>query len=74
MVKPTSGWPTCSGVVSEATIGSAVGTAASRKCPARPRFSAPISCRMARVSATMRRAQSSTRKPSGVKPMNRDWR
>ena len=74
MVNSTSGCAICSGVVSAATIGSAVGMAAIRRCPASPRFNARISCRIARVSPTIRRAQSSTRTPSGVKPRKRDRR
>ena len=57
-----------------ATIASAVGIAAMRSCPARPCLSALISSRMARESPTMRRAQSSVRSPSGVKPMKREPR
>ena len=57
-----------------ATMASAVGMAAMRIWPARPCRSASISWRMARVSPTMRRAQSSTRSPSGVKPWKRDPR
>ncbi len=47
-VKRTSGWRARNGVVSAATMGSAVGMAAMRSGPDRPRFKASISCRMAR--------------------------
>ena len=57
-----------------ATIASAVGIAAIFSRPVRPFLSAVISCRMARLSLTMRRAQSSVRWPSGVKPMKREPR
>ena len=57
-----------------ATIASVVGIAAMRSWPVRPWRSALISSRMARVSPTMRRAQSSTRSPSGVKPWKREPR
>ena len=42
--------------------------------PDRPSLSVLISWRIARVSPTMRRAQSSARSPSGVKPWKRDPR
>ena len=55
-------------------MGKAVGMAAMRSGPDSPRLSASMSCRMARLSATMRRAHSSVRSPSGVKPMKREPR
>ena len=45
-----------------------------RSWPDRPWRSALISSRIERVSPTMRRAQSSTRSPSGVKPWKREPR
>ena len=45
---------------------SAVGIAAIFNRPVRPFFSAVISCRMARLSLTIRRAQSSVRSPSEI--------
>src|SRR5262252_9738873 len=74
MVKRTSGWRARNGVVNEATIASVVGIAAMRSWPVRPCLSALISSRMARASPTIRRAQSSVRSPSGVKPMKREPR
>ena len=62
------------GVVRLATIASVVGMAAIRSRPVRPWRSASSSCRMARESPTMRRAQSSTRSPSGVKLWKREPR
>ena len=50
------------------------GIAAIRNCPIRPWRSELISSRMARASPTMRRAQSSTRSPSGVKLWKREPR
>ena len=69
-----SGCRARNGVVSEATMPSAVGIAAMPISPERPSLSALISCRIARASPTMRRAQSSVRSPSGVKPWNREPR
>ena len=61
-------------VVDFASGSGIVGIAAMRIWPASPRFSASTSWRMARVSPTIRRAQSSTRSPSGVKPWKREPR
>ncbi len=47
---------------------------ARRKSPERPWRAARISSRMVRASPTMRRAQSSTRLPSGVSPPKREPR
>ena len=70
----TSGWRAWKGVVRLATMGSAVGMAAMRRCPVRPRFSASTSCRSPRASETIRLAHSRTRSPSWVKPRNREPR
>ena len=57
-----------------AIMAGGFGIAAMRRRPVRPWRSSLISCRIARVSPTMRRAHSSTRKPSGVKPWKREPR
>src|SRR5262252_9120835 len=62
------------GVVRLATIASVVGIAAIRSRPVSPCRNASSSWRMARASPTMRRAQSSTRSPSGVKLRKREPR
>ena len=74
MRKRTSGWRARNGVVSDATMPSTVGIAAIRISPESLSLRLLISCRIARVSPTMRRAQSSVRSPSGVKPWNREPR
>src|SRR5258707_12805891 len=56
IVKRTLGCLARYGVVSIAVMASAVGIAAICTWPARPRLSASTSCRIARGSATMRRA------------------
>ena len=53
---------------------STVGIAAIRISPDSPALSELISSRMPRMSPTMRRAQSSVRSPSGVKPTKREPR
>ena len=53
---------------------STVGIAAIRISPESLSLRLLISCRIARVSPTMRRAQSRVRSPSGVNPWNRDPR
>ncbi len=74
IVKVTSGCFSRNGVVSSGIMASAVGIAAMRTWPARPLRAARISSRMVRVSPTMRRAHSSTRWPSGVRPWKREPR
>src|SRR3954471_15617931 len=74
MAKRTCGWRARNGVVRLATMASAVGIAAMRSCPVNPWRSALISARIARASPTMRRAQSSTFSPSGVKLWKREPR
>src|SRR5277367_1646244 len=71
MVNFTLGCLARKGVVKVETMASAVGIAAILRCPLSPFFSVCISWRMARVSATMPRAQSRTRSPSEVKPRKR---
>src|SRR5215467_6073213 len=62
------------GVVRLATIASVVGIAAMRSRPVSPWRNASSSWRMVRASPTMRRAQASTRSPSGVKLRKREPR
>ena len=59
------------GAVRSATMGKAVGITPSRTTPDSPWCTERISERIARTSPKIRRAQSSTRWPSGVRPWNR---
>ena len=68
MRNSTSGCRARNGVVSDATMPSAVGMAAILISPESLSLRLLISCFIARVSPTIRRAQSSVRSPSGVKP------
>ncbi len=72
--KVTPGCFSRNGVVSRATMASAVGMAAMRMRPERPWRAARISSRMVRLSPTMRRAHTSTCLPSGVSPWKREPR
>src|SRR6516164_5840811 len=74
MVNCTLGWRMRNGVVRLATIASVVGIAAIRSRPVSPWRNASSSWRMVRASPTMRRAQASTRSPSGVKLRKREPR
>ncbi len=68
----TFGWRVRNGAVRSVTIGRAVGMTPSRRLPDSPARTICISSFSARMSLTIRRAQSSTRAPSGVSPWNRD--
>ena len=68
MVTRMFGCRAVKGPVSSATIGSAVGMTPMRRLPDSPAWTERISSFSARMSPTMRRAQSSTRWPSGVRP------
>ena len=74
MVKRTLGFACPNRTVSCAATVSAVGMTASRRSPESPCRTARISSRSVRASPTIRRAQPSTRCPSGVSPRNRDPR
>ena len=64
----TFGWRVWNGTVSFATKAIDDGMAASRRFASTPVLKPRMSWRIARASPTSRRAHTSTRSPSGVKP------